>query len=191
MYATMLGWWTASTAAKSRALNASSPFFMSASRCAVRLVVSVVGGMMAPFFAGASTAGMTVTLCAACEYSRLSMTFSSWAGIAWLTSITAETPRIAASMVAGTPDRSRRPLGLSAPARPPSPVAYQDPRGLSSPREQACSLGAHFADRGDKDHDNVFLECAIILVHTTTFGLRVYSSLALRDVDGIWNRPRR
>src|SRR5271166_3295506 len=44
MYAIMSGWWTVSTAAKSRSLNASSPFFMSASRCAVRLV-SVVAGM--------------------------------------------------------------------------------------------------------------------------------------------------
>jgi hypothetical protein len=30
-------------------LNASSPFFMSASRCAVRRAVSVVVGMMTPF----------------------------------------------------------------------------------------------------------------------------------------------
>jgi hypothetical protein len=48
MYATMSGWWTSSTAAKSRALKASSPFFMSASRRAVRLVSSIVVGMMAP-----------------------------------------------------------------------------------------------------------------------------------------------
>src|ERR1700730_2173990 len=44
----MSGWWTVSTAAKSRALNASSPFFINASRRAVRLV-SVVVGIMAPF----------------------------------------------------------------------------------------------------------------------------------------------
>src|ERR1700722_12858288 len=48
MYATMSGWWTVSTVGKSRALNASSPFFISASRRAVRLV-SVVVGMMTPF----------------------------------------------------------------------------------------------------------------------------------------------
>src|SRR6185312_9199544 len=51
MYATMSGWWTVSTVAKSRALNASSPFFMSASRRAVRLV-SVVVGMMTSFLVG-------------------------------------------------------------------------------------------------------------------------------------------
>src|SRR6185312_12535558 len=47
----MSGWWTSSTAAKSRALNASSPLFISASRRAVRLV-SVVAVMMAPFLVG-------------------------------------------------------------------------------------------------------------------------------------------
>src|SRR6266567_3038842 len=51
MYAIMSGWWTSSTAAKSRALNASSPFFISASRCAVRLV-SVVADMMTPLLVG-------------------------------------------------------------------------------------------------------------------------------------------
>src|ERR1700692_3762078 len=48
MYATMSGWWTVSTVAKSRALNASSPFFISVRRCAVRLVPSVGVVMMAP-----------------------------------------------------------------------------------------------------------------------------------------------
>jgi len=48
MYATMAGWWTSSTTAKSRALNASSPFFMSASRRAVRLVSWVGMVMMTP-----------------------------------------------------------------------------------------------------------------------------------------------
>src|SRR5215472_2171697 len=43
----MPGWWTWSTAAKSRALNASSPFFMSASRCVVRLVSRAVVVMTA------------------------------------------------------------------------------------------------------------------------------------------------
>jgi hypothetical protein len=47
MCATMSGWWTASTASKSRALNASSPFVMSSNRCAVRLVVWVALGMTA------------------------------------------------------------------------------------------------------------------------------------------------
>src|SRR4029077_19899253 len=47
----MSGWWTSSTAAKSRALNASSPLFISASRRAVRLV-SVVMGMMTSFLVG-------------------------------------------------------------------------------------------------------------------------------------------
>jgi len=42
MWATMSGWCTAFIPAKSWALNASSPFFMSSSRCAVRVVVSVV-----------------------------------------------------------------------------------------------------------------------------------------------------
>src|SRR6266480_6616745 len=45
MCATMSGWWTASTASQSRALKASSPFVMSSSRCAVRLVSSVVVAM--------------------------------------------------------------------------------------------------------------------------------------------------
>src|SRR2546428_9921539 len=48
MCATMFGWWTVSTAAKSRALNASSPFFMSASRCAVRVALSVMVAMRSP-----------------------------------------------------------------------------------------------------------------------------------------------
>src|SRR5580704_8967352 len=48
MYAIMSGWWTVSTVAKSRALNASSPFFMTASRRAVRLV-SVEVDIMTPF----------------------------------------------------------------------------------------------------------------------------------------------
>src|SRR6476646_8727750 len=51
MYAIMSGWWTWSTAAKSRALKASSPLFISASKCAVRLV-SVVVGMMTSFLVG-------------------------------------------------------------------------------------------------------------------------------------------
>src|SRR5712675_273258 len=64
MYATMSGWWTSSTAAKSRALNASSPFFISARRRAVRLVVSVVAGIVTPFLVVIPqfTAGTTVTL---------------------------------------------------------------------------------------------------------------------------------
>src|SRR6185436_11065900 len=48
MYPTMSGWWTVSTAAKSRALNASSPFFMSASRCSVRVEVLVLVAMRSP-----------------------------------------------------------------------------------------------------------------------------------------------
>src|SRR4030088_2378342 len=44
----MSRWWTWSTVAKSRSLNASSPFFMSASRCVVRLSVSVVVAIMTP-----------------------------------------------------------------------------------------------------------------------------------------------
>src|SRR5882762_1338857 len=48
MCATMSGWWTVSTAAKSRALNASSPLFISASRCAVRAALSVMVAMRPP-----------------------------------------------------------------------------------------------------------------------------------------------
>src|ERR1700726_1059171 len=45
----MSRWWTWSTVAKSRSLNASSPFFMSASRRVVRLWVSVVVAIVTPF----------------------------------------------------------------------------------------------------------------------------------------------
>jgi hypothetical protein len=82
------------------------------------------------------------TTCPAPARTALAATFSSWAGIAGLTSSTAETPRIAASMVAGT---SRSPSATCSCQRQRGSllrVADQDPGGLPLLSEQSAAAEA-------------------------------------------------
>jgi hypothetical protein len=88
----------------------------------------------------------------------LSTTFSSWLGIARLTRITDETPRITASMLAGT---SRSPSTTSTPALRQGGgflrVAREDSGRFALSGQQARRLGSDLAGGGDENHVDVSL----------------------------------
>jgi hypothetical protein len=85
---------------------------------------------------------VALTTCATPARAALATTFSSWAGTAGLTRITALTPSIAASMVAGT---ARSPAAICAPAAASALAAALPGSRASTRTGVSCSRSSRAA----------------------------------------------